>query len=114
VELAGPVARLAPLPDGLPGLVELQDPIVAGAVALGDEDGAVRRGDDVVRLIEIIGRRGAARLAERQQHFAVGAELVHLVPRGRARTRTDRTGGRFAARAAAAGTARTAAGTARG
>src|SRR5205814_9874979 len=69
---------------------------------LADEDIAVRGGDDVVRLIEIVGRRGAARLAERQQHFAVGAELVDLIAHRRARTRTDWTGRRLAARATAA------------
>src|SRR5262249_51119322 len=101
-ELAGLRPQLAPLHEELAALVEFQNPVVARAVPLGDEDVAVRRGDDVVRLIEIIRRRGAARLAERQQHFAVGAELVYLIAVRCARTRTDRAGRRFAARATAA------------
>src|SRR5207245_6576320 len=52
IELAGPGAKLAPFLDELAGLVELEDPVVAGAVALRDEDVAVCRGDDVVGLIE--------------------------------------------------------------
>ena len=43
------------------------------------------RRDDVVRLIEVVGRRRAAGLAERQQQLAVGAELEDLMPVGRAR-----------------------------
>ncbi len=54
------------------------------AVAFGHEDVAVRVGDDVVRLVERrrIGRLAglvAARLAERQQQLAFGAELVDLM-----------------------------------
>ena len=55
-----------------------------------DEDVAVRRDDDVVRLIEVVGRGRAARLAERHQQLAVGAELEDLMAFRRAGARTDR------------------------
>ena len=54
--------------------------VLAVAVAVGHEDVAVRRDDDVGRLIEEIGTGAAdARLAERHQHLAVGAELEDLM-----------------------------------
>src|SRR5262245_47044046 len=111
IELSRAGTELAPLLDELAGLVELQDPVVAGAVTLGHEDVAVRRGDDVVRLVEVVRGGGAARLAEREEHVAIGAELVDLIAERRARPRTDRAARRFAARASAAAagpTARTA------
>ena len=49
------------------------------AVAFGDEDIAVRRRDDVVRLVEVVGSRGASRFAERHQQLAVRAELEDLM-----------------------------------
>src|SRR3954470_3432455 len=115
VEFTRSGAELAPLLDELAGLVELQDPVVAGAVSFANEDVAVRCGDDVVRLIKIVGRRRAARLAEREQHFAVGAELEDLVALGRAGPRTDRAARRGAAPASgfSAGRFRTAAACAR-
>ena len=72
----------------LPSLRELRDARdgvgrrvrVLSAVAFGDEDVAVRRDDDVVRLGERLGRIAAdAGLAERHQHLAVRAELDDLV-----------------------------------
>src|SRR5262249_10071152 len=50
---------------------------------LGDEDVAVRRDEDVIRLIEVIGIGPAARLAKRQQQLAVLVELEHLMSLGR-------------------------------
>src|SRR5207247_2794794 len=100
IELARTGAQLAPLLDELASLVELQDAIVSGAVPLGDEDVPVECDDDVVRLIEIVGRRGAARLAEREQHLAVRAELEHLVAVRCAGPRADRARGRRRAPAA--------------
>src|SRR5262249_50464296 len=98
IELTGAAAVLAPLLDQLSSLVELQHAVVAGAVAFGDEDVAVGCGDDVVRLIEELRRRRAARLAKRQQQLAIGAELVDLIALRRARARTNRPARRFAAR----------------
>src|SRR2546426_10580556 len=101
IELTGAGAELAPLLDELARLVELQDAVVPRAVSFRNEDVAVGRDQDVVRLIEIVWRRGAARLAERQQQLAVGTELVHLIPFGRAGPRSDRARRRFAARPSA-------------
>ena len=90
-ELAGPKADLAPLLDEVAVLVELQDPPgrtlrrvgVLSAVAVRDEDVAVRRRDHVARLVELA--RAAARhprFAQAHQLLALGAELDHLVPLG--------------------------------
>src|SRR3989442_4077163 len=57
-------------------------------MALGHEDDAVGRHDHVVRLIEVVGVGGAARLAERQQQLAVGTELEHLMALRRTRQRS--------------------------
>ena len=51
-------------------------------MAFGDEDVAVRRDEHVVRLEEVLGVAPAARLAERHQQLAVGAELVDLMSLG--------------------------------
>ena len=112
IEFTGCGAELAPLLDELAGLVELQDAVVARTVTLGHEDVAVGCHQHVVRLIEVVGRRRAARFAEREEHFAVGAELVHLIAFRRAGARPDRSarrgrgrrgsGARFASASAAA------------
>src|SRR5262249_56318763 len=90
IELVRPRAALAPALDLLPVLREPDDAIDGRAVADGDEDVAVWRDEDVVRLEAAVGRGCAARLANRQQHLPVGAELEHLMPLGRA----GRRGGR--------------------
>src|SRR5262249_20704398 len=81
VDLAGTGTLLAPGLDELAGPVELDDArIGVAAVAVGDEDVAIRRGDDRRRRVELVrSAAGDAGLAERQQHLAVGAELEHLV-----------------------------------
>src|SRR5262245_30500786 len=43
---------------------------------------ALRRGEHIVRLIEVAGCRGAAARAERHQQLAVRTELEHLIPSG--------------------------------
>src|SRR2546427_12302202 len=79
IEFTGRGAELAPLLDELAGLVELQDAVVARTVTLGHEDVAVGCHQHVVRLIEVVGRRRAARFAEREEYFALWAELVNLI-----------------------------------
>ena len=76
---AGPL--LSPRLDELPVFRELHDARVRlAAVAVGDEDVAVRSDQDVGRLIERIGTvAGDSRLAQRHQDLAIGAELEHLV-----------------------------------
>ncbi len=80
-------AHLAVFADELAGAIETDQACRCGrrvAVAFSDQDVAVRIGNNVVRLVE---RRGigrlsghvAARLAERQQDFALRRELDHLV-----------------------------------
>ena len=86
----------------LPVLSKLQDARVAAAVSFGDEDVAVRRGHDVVGLVEVVGGGGAAGLAERQQQLALGAELEDLVADGCARRGPQRRIRRGVAGAAAA------------
>jgi hypothetical protein len=50
-------------------------------VRLGDEDVAVRRGDDIVRFGQVVRRiAGHAWRTEPHQHLALGAELVDRVP----------------------------------
>src|SRR5688572_2722146 len=96
VELAARRSPRAPLLDELAGSVVLDDARVAvSAVAVGDEDVTVRRGDHIGRLIEV--HRvcaGHARHAETQQHFAIGAELHDVMTAGwRRRARASRAGG---------------------
>src|SRR5262249_40389684 len=81
VDLAGRAALLAPGLDELAGLVELDDAGVGvAAVTVGNEDVAVRRHQRRGGRVEFIrGAAGNARLAERQQHLAVRAELEDLV-----------------------------------
>ena len=90
-ELAGPEPDLAPLFDERAVGGELQD--AAGgagrrigalpAVAVRDEDVAVRRGDHVARLVELTGAAaGLAGDAQAQQLFALGAELDDLMALG--------------------------------
>src|SRR5437764_1789547 len=100
IELARTGAKLARLFDELSALVEFEDAIVAGAVPFGDEDVAVGSGDDIVRLIEVIGRCSAARLAEGQQNLSVGTEFEDLIPLRRAGPRSDRARRRRCAAAA--------------
>src|SRR5688572_5093695 len=67
--LDGTRAFPSPFLDEFPVLGELHDTVVpAVAVAVGDEDGAVRHNQDVVWLVEEIGTRPRdAGLAERHQ-----------------------------------------------
>src|SRR5262245_12724404 len=78
-ELARTAAALAPGLDEGAVLGELENAVIgARAVSLRHEDVAVRRHEDVGRLIERVGGVGVAgdaRLAQRHQHFAVLAEL---------------------------------------
>src|SRR3989442_15420578 len=78
-------------------------------MALGHEDVAVGRHDHVVRLIEVVGVGGAARLAERQQQLAVGTELEFLMALRRSRQRSRaalrRAASAFAALTAASASA---------
>src|SRR5207237_8929203 len=68
-DLARPRAFLPPLLDERAGAIEFDDAVVlAVSMAVGDEDVAVGRDDDVRRLIgEIRPRAGPAGLAERHQ-----------------------------------------------
>jgi len=77
IELARPLALLAPLLDVLAVLVELDDAVVGvAAVAIGDEDVAVGRHQDVGRCVErILCGPGDAGLAERHEKLAVLIEL---------------------------------------
>src|SRR5262249_6502598 len=77
LELTRRGAFLAPGLDELARLVELDDPgIGIAAVAIGNEDVAVRRRDDVGRGVELVWAvAGHARLAERHQHLSVLVEL---------------------------------------
>src|SRR5215510_2093777 len=50
------------------------------AMAIGDEDVAARRGDNVARPIKRVGPvAGNSTLAERHQHFSIRAEFEYLV-----------------------------------
>src|SRR6185369_11810958 len=77
VELAWPLALLAPLLDVLAILVELDDAVVGiAAVAIGNEDVAVRRHQDVGRRVERVLRgAGDARLTKCHEKLAVLIEL---------------------------------------
>src|SRR5439155_23663455 len=70
-------ALRAPLLQILSGAIELHDTVVpAVAVAVGDEDGAVGRNENVGGLIEKIrAAAGYTGFAERHEHYAVGTEL---------------------------------------
>lgn len=83
-ELAGRVACLAPCLDEAAIGRELDDAVVAdGAVAIGDEDGAVLRDDDIGGRVElVVATAGLAGCAEHHQHFAGGAELDDLMASG--------------------------------
>ena len=92
-ELARTEPDDAPFLDEVALGVELQDapgpPFgwirTLAAVTVGHEDVTVRGGDDVARLVELAGP--ATRLtggSETHQHFALGAELDHLMPLGAA------------------------------
>ena len=68
-------------PASRPSLHRLVGRHTLTAVAVGDEDAPVRRGNHVVGLVELV--RSVAwlpRRAEAHQELAVGAELVHLMP----------------------------------
>src|SRR6267143_2826817 len=82
VELQRTNALLAPGRDQLAGLVELEHPRVrgiAGGMTLGDVDVAVGRDQHVIRLPEVRGSLSAAGLAECEEEFSFGTELVDLV-----------------------------------
>ncbi len=86
VEVVGAVAELAPRFDQrsvLRKLVYSRRAPRGRRVALGDEDVAVGRDEDRVRLEEVVRVACAARLAERAQQLAVGAELEDLMSLGR-------------------------------
>ena len=64
----------------LPSLVNHDARVGVAAMAVGNEDVAVRRGHDGRWRIELIGTAaGGVRFAERHQDLAVGAELENLV-----------------------------------
>ena len=71
----GPLPRLPHCLDELAGAVELQDPVVAGAVALGDEDVAVGGGDDVVRLVAVVGSAAPPALPSVRSSLPSGLNL---------------------------------------
>src|SRR5262245_27268907 len=80
IELAGSAAVLAPpLDDRLAVFREPDDFRLALAVAERDDDLAVRRDDDVVRLEAAVRFEGAAWFSERHQQLAVRAELEDLM-----------------------------------
>ena len=90
-ELARTEPDDAPLLDEVALGIELQDapgpPFgwirTLAAVTVGHEDVTVRGGDDVARLVELAGpAAGLSGGSETHQHFALGAELDHLVSLG--------------------------------
>ena len=86
VEVVGTVAELAPRFDERSVFRELVYTRRAARrrrMALGDEDVAVGRDEDRVRLEEVVRVARAARLAERAEQLAVGAELEDLMSLGR-------------------------------
>src|SRR4051812_40703106 len=82
LEVAGCRPFLAPRLDELAVLRELHHAGVRiAAVAVADEDVAVRRNEDGRRHVEGVGAiAGDASLAERHQELPLGAELEHLMP----------------------------------
>src|SRR5215813_2336922 len=81
VELPGTRAFPAPRLDEFSILREFHDARVGvPAMPIGDEDVTVRRGDNVAWPIKRVGPvAGNSSLAERHQHFSIGAEFEYLV-----------------------------------
>src|SRR5207237_920739 len=81
-EVAGRRPFLAPRLEDLAVLGELHHAGVrVAAVAVADEDVAVRRDEDGGRHVERVRAvAGHARLAERHQQLPLGVELEHLMP----------------------------------
>ncbi len=81
VEFAGGGAFLPPGLDERPVLREFHDARIGiAAVPVGDENVAVRRGDDIRGPVEGVGAvPGDPGLAQGEQHLALGAELDDLV-----------------------------------
>ena len=76
--------RMRPVaPDSRPAAIARGGGHALAAVSVRDVDAAVRPGDHVVRLVELV-RAGSrlARRAEAHQQLAVRAELVDLMPLG--------------------------------
>src|SRR5437773_2158278 len=80
-DLSSACAVTSPRRDVLPGFREFHDAIVRlAAMSVGDENIAVRRNQDIGRPIErLFGLRSHAGSTEREQQFALGTELEHLV-----------------------------------
>src|SRR5687768_2023208 len=81
VELAGRGPHPTPTGEVSSLARELHDAIVGrAAMAVCDEDGTIRSDDDIRRTVEDVGAAPETpRLAERQEHLAVGAELDNLM-----------------------------------